>query len=208
MTSDGLRILTVGDRYRADAATDVGARLWPALVAALRGRGDTVSILTTDDSGPELDGVDRSLHWFRAADGSWRRPARLEASRISRRALLRLGEIEQSFRPQAVVWVALGGLPLTLAGATGLPELACVLDDWPVYGPQVDLRARQEGWDPAAVTAWTCGDVTLRDAALTALGDRVDPAAVHVDPPGDAAGWAAAVTARLDLAVAARPAPG
>lgn len=201
VTSGRLRILTVGERYRADGAPDVGARLWPALVKTLRARGDDVRVLTTDDPGPHLDGVDRDLHWFRAVDGSWRRPARLEASRISRHGLLRLGEVEQAFRPQAVVWVAMGGLPLTLIGATGLPEVACVLDDWPVYGPQVDLRARQEGWDPAAVGAWTCADAELRDSTLTAFGGQVGADTVHVDAADDTDAWAAAVIRRLDGAI-------
>lgn len=200
-TSPRLRVLTVGSRYRAAGGAD-DAPGWSALVDALRARGDSVRVLTTDEDGPELDGVDRSLHWFRAADGGWRRPARLEASRISRHGLLRLGSTLQHFKPHVVVWTAMGGLPLTLIGASGLPELALVLDDWPVYGPQVDLKARQDGWDPGAVAAWSCADESLRTQLVRSVGDRIDAADVTVQPAGDAA-RTAAVLARLDDLVAA-----
>lgn len=201
--TDPLRILTVGSRYRPDDGSgDVPG--WPALVDTLRARGDGVKVLTTDDPGPALDGVDRSLRWFRAADGGWRRPARLEASRISRHALLRLGETLQQFRPHAVVWVAMGGLPLTLIGASDLPELAVVHDEWPVYGPEVDLRAKQEGWDPGAVACWSCASAALRETLLDAAGGRVDAARVVVDPAAGTAGWVTVMLARLDAVIAAR----
>lgn len=200
-TPRSLRVLTVGSRYRsADGADDAPG--WAALVAALQARGDTVRVLTTDEDGPELDGVDRSLHWFRAPDGGWRRPARLEASRISRHGLLQLGTTLQRLKPHVVVWTALGGLPLTLAGASGLPELALVLDPWPVYGPAVDLKARQDGWDPGGVAAWSCGSGALRAQVLTALdgapGGGLDPGRVHVDDPADRAAWIAAILGRID----------
>lgn len=195
---DTLRVLAVGSRYLS-GPEDAGALGWPALVDALRARGDDVRVLTTevpDAPRPDLPGVDRSLHWFRAADGSWRRPARLEASRISRHGLLRLGDTLQRFKPAVVVWADMGGLPLTLVGASGLPELALVLDDWPVYGPTVDLPARQEGWEPGGAAAWSCANETLRTSMLRALDGGVDPARVRVDPLD--VGWTAAIAARID----------
>lgn len=195
-------VLTVGDRYPPDGGSAQTAP-WPALVAALRARGDEVHVLTSEESGPELAGVDRSLHWFGAPGGGWRRPARLEASRISRHGLLCLGDVLQRLGPAAVVWTAMGGLPLTLVGASALPELALVLDDWPVYGPQVDLKARQDGWDPGAVGAWSCASAALRDEVVASLGSAVDPGRFAVDPDPGSDVWAARVLRRLDGLVGA-----
>lgn len=193
--TDSLRVLTAGSRYLADdGPADPGP--WPALVAALQARGDTVRVLTTDDPGPAVDGVDRALPWF-WADGRWRRPARLEASRIARHGLLQLGHTLQGFRPQVVVWAGMGGLPLTLVGASGLPELALVGDDWPVYGPQVDPKARQDGWDPGAVAGWSVATAALLEQTLAALGPAVDPGRVHLDPVEPRAAWLAAVLGRI-----------
>jgi hypothetical protein len=202
MLASGMRVLTVGNRYPADGG-GAEAAAWPALVAALRARGDDVHVLTSDESGPELAGVDRSLHWFGAAGGGWRRPARLEASRISRHGLLCLGATLQRLRPDAVLWASMGGLPLTLVGASGLPELALVLDEWPVYGPQVDLKARQDGWEPGGVDAWSCASAALRADVLASLGDAVDPRRFAVDPEPATGAWVARVLGRLDALVSA-----
>lgn len=202
MLASGMRVLTVGNRYPPDGGgAEAGA--WRALVAALEARGDDVHVLTSDASGPALAGVDRSLHWFGAAGGGWRRPARLEASRISRHGLLCLGDLLQRDRPDAVVWAAMGGLPLTLVGASALPELALVLDDWPVYGPQVDLKARQDGWDPGAVGAWSCASTALRDEVVASLGGAVDPGRFAVVPAPGTDPWVASVLRRLDALVGA-----
>ncbi|MCW3013503.1 MAG: glycosyltransferase family 1 protein [Solirubrobacterales bacterium] len=193
-----MRVLTVGNRYPADGGHD-HERVWRALVAALEASGDAVRILTTDEPGPTLDGVERTLRWF-WADGRWRRPARLEASRIARHDLRMLGDVLQAFRADVVVWVSMGGLPLTLVGASGLPELALVHDDWPVYGPQVDPQSRREGWDPGAVAGWSCASDDLRTRVLEELGTRVDATRFVVHEPGvdPQASWVPGVLARLD----------
>lgn len=173
-----LRVLTVGTRFRADAVTD-GEPLWPAVVDALRARGDAVTVLTTDEPGPALDGVERSLGWFRSADDSgWRRPPRMEASRIARHALLRFGRLGVQQKPDVVLWGPLGGLPLTLVGAAAVPEVALVLDGWPAYGPDADPGTRRGGWDPGAVAAWLCADDGL--AVTTRAVGGVDPGRVVV----------------------------
>jgi hypothetical protein len=219
MLAEAMHVLTVGTRY--DLAGDAPAqRLWPALAGALRARGDSVAILTTDDPGHAADDdVQRSLRWFWGESG-WRRPARLEASRIARHDLRMLGEELQRTPAAVVVWVAMGGLPLTLVGASGRPELALVLDDWPVLGPRVDPNARRDGWDPGAVTAWSCADAALAGLTRGALPGGALPGGalpggalpggaddrVAVDPATDPAAWTAAVVARLDEVAAAGPA--
>ena len=177
-----MRVLTVGNRYPADGGGGYEA-VWRALVGGLRGRGDQVRVLSTDEPGPPMEGVDRTLRWL-WRDGRWRRPARLEASRLARHDLRMLGDTLQAFKVDVVVWVSMGGLPLTLVGASGLPELALVHDGWPLYGPQVDPHARREGWDPGAVSRWTCNSAFARTRVLEALGERVDPVRFAVDHPG------------------------
>jgi hypothetical protein len=198
LRSDLLRVLTVGPRYPLGLAAEEERR-WRALVAALRARGDAVRVLTTDEPGPEEEGVTRALRWHRAGDG-WARPGRLEASRVGRHGLLALGEALQAFRPHAVVWVSMGGLPLTLVGASALPELALVYDEWPLYAPHVDPQTRRDGWDPGAVARWSVRSAPARERLLRALGDRVPAERVGVDSPGD--GWATAVLAQLDALAA------
>ncbi len=183
--------------------------VWPVLVAALRARGDTVHVLTTEApiadpatvAAPGHDGLardddtKRTLQWF-WGDGRWRRPARLEASRIARHDLRVLGDALRACRAEVVVWAAMGGLPLTLVGASGVPEMALVHDPWPRYGPQVDPQARREGWDPGAVACWSCASVALRADAAAAM-PAVEPARLVVDAPGSAAAWSSALIERL-----------
>ena len=177
-----MRVLTVGNRYPATGGGGY-ERVWRALVGGLRARGDGVLVLTSDEPGPPLEGVRRELRWL-WQDGRWRRPSRLEASRLARHDLRVLGETLQALKPDVVVWVSMGGLPLTLVGASGLPELALVHDGWPLYGPTVDPHARKEGWDPGAVTRWTCNSTYARGRILSELGSRVNAGRFAVDHPG------------------------
>lgn len=196
-------MLTVGPRHPHGLAAGEEPQ-WQALHAALRARGDEVRTLTTDDPGPADPAVQRVLRWYRAAGGGWRRPPRLESSRIGRHALLVVGETLQAFRPHVVVWVSLGGMPLTLVGATALPELALVHDEWPLYAPHVDPQTRRDGWDPGAVAHWSVRSAPARDRLLRALAGGVEPGRVVVEPPGEA--WAAAITARIHALADAPPA--
>lgn len=177
-----MRVLTVGNRYPATGGGGY-ERVWRALVAGLRARGDEALVLTSDEPGERLDGVRRELRWL-WQDGRWKRPSRLEASRLARHDLRVLGDTLQALKPDVVVWVSPGGLPLTLVGASGLPELALAHDGWPLYGPMVDPHTRKEGWDAGAVARWTCNSVFACDRILSDLGDRVDPARFVVDHPG------------------------
>lgn len=184
-----MRVLTVGVRF-----SEEGEGPWPALVAALRARGDEVDILTTDGPGPGHEAVQRELRWFWDEDRqAWRRPPRLEASRIARHDLRVLGDTVRAGRPDVVVWASMGGLPLTLVGASGLPELALVVDDWPASGPRVDPVTKRDGWDPGAVAVWCCATDAL--AATVAALDGVAAERITVD--ADAAG----VLRRLDALV-------
>lgn len=177
-----MRVLTVGNRYPADGGGGY-ERVWRALVGGLRARGDDAVVLTSDEPGAPLEGVHRDLRWL-WQDGRWRRPSRLEASRLARHDLRVLGDRLQALKPDVVVWVSMGGLPLTLVGASGLPELALAHDGWPLYGATVDPHARKEGWDPGAVARWSCNSAYARGRILSELAGRVDPAVFAVDHPG------------------------
>ncbi len=201
MLAGAMHVLTVGSRPRT-AAEAAAQRHWDDLVAALQARGDTVTVLTTPDPGRPEDEQPQALRWFWGPSG-WRRPARLEASRIARHDLRLLGDTLQRARADVVVWTAMSGLPLTLVGATGGPELALVLDDWPVLGPQVDPNTRRDGWDPGAVGAWSCADAALAEA-VRALLPGTHHERVFLDPAdAGTSAWVAAVLARVD-ALAAR----
>jgi hypothetical protein len=203
MLAGAMHVLTAGTCPRTPDDDPTPHARWAELVAALRARGDTVTVLTTVAPGVGTDEDAGVLRWFWGSDG-WRRPARLEASRIARHALRLLGDELQRAPADVVVWTAMAGLPLTLVGATGRPELALVLDDWPVLGPQVDPTTRRDGWDPGAVALWSCADEALAQATRAVLpeghGDRV-----AVDPADDGTAWTSAVLARLDALAAGAP---
>lgn len=176
-----MRVLTVGNRHPASGGGGYET-VWRALVAHLRAEGDDVEVLTSDEPGDAMPGVHRELPWF-WADGAWRRPGRRQARATEGEALKAVARHVRLFRPDVVLWVSPGGLPLAVVGATGVPEAALVHDGWPVYGPQVDPRSRRNGWDPGSVVVWSCNSAFVRDRVLAALSPGVHER-VRVDPPG------------------------
>jgi glycogen(starch) synthase len=148
-----VRILTAGNMYPPHHLGGYEL-VWHATVDHLRARGHVVRVLTTDfrldrpdGSIAEGDDVHRALRWY------WREHefprtgprARLAIERHNARVLERhLAEL----RPDAVCWWSMGGMSLSLVERVrrrGLPALAVVHDDWPVYAPKVDAWTRALG---------------------------------------------------------------
>jgi glycogen(starch) synthase len=146
MPRPGIRVLSVGNMYPPHHLG--GAELiWQSCVRYLRGAGLAVRVLTTDFALPEPDptieeepDVHRELRWY------WREHSfpgygplrRLGIERHNRRTLARH---LTDFEPAAITWWSMGGLSLALLDqgrAAGVPGVGIVLDDWLVYGPEVD----------------------------------------------------------------------
>jgi len=151
--------------------------MWHSAVAHLRGAGDDVRVLSTDHHAEKPDpaiaedaDVHRELRWY------WRDH---EFPRLGVRGRLALERHNASvfdhhladFRPDAVCWWAMGGMSLSLierARRARLPEAAVVVDDWLLYGPQVDAWTRALARRPRTGTAV---------ARLTGIPAHVEPAA-------------------------------
>ena len=176
-----MRVLTVGNRYPADGGGGYEA-VWRALVAHLRGTGDLVEVLTSDERGPALPGVHRELPWYWSRD-DWRGLRRRAAVRLQRDALTIFAGHMERLRPDVVVWVSMGGLPLALVSASGTREVALVHDGWPIYGAEVDPCVTRDGWSPGGVATWSFNSSFARDRCAGALGDPA-PERMRVDHPG------------------------
>jgi len=148
-----VRILTVGNMYPPHHLGGYEL-MWRSAVTHHRATGHHVRVLTTDwresyvdPSTPEDEDVHRELRWY------WHdhdfRPlgprGRLALERHNAEVLDR--QLEE-FAPDAVSWWAMGGMSLSLierAHRAGLPATATVVDDWLLYGPQVDAWWRLLG---------------------------------------------------------------
>jgi glycosyltransferase involved in cell wall biosynthesis len=147
-----MRVLTVGNLYPPHHLGGYEL-MWESTVRHLRGGGHEVRVLTTDqrfDSpdtsvASESDPVVRDLRWY-WRDHEFPRMS-LRARRDRERHNLEVLERElEGFRPDVVSWWAMGGLSMSLierVARRGLPATGVVVDDWLVYGPQVD------GWQRA-----------------------------------------------------------
>jgi glycosyltransferase involved in cell wall biosynthesis len=146
-----VRILTVGNRCPPWSLGGYETT-WASTVGALRAAGHPTQVLTTRPDptdrpcdGPPPEGVDRVLQWY------WR------AHRFPRRSLRACVALERSnaaalaaalsgWRPDAVLWWAMGGMSLSLleqVRRAGVPAVAAVGDDWLGYGPDVDQWTRR-----------------------------------------------------------------
>lgn len=191
-----VRVLTIGNRHPPHG---VGGyeRVWVSLVAHLRARGDEVAVLCTDvrEPGVPADAGDpavrRALRWG-WEDGRWATLDRSTARAVVDHDRAVLADTLRAVRPDVVVWMNMGGLPLVLlhdVAAAGVPAVALVHDGWLVYGPDVDpgagLRRR---WQPAPRpphgVLWVFNSAFVRDRSLSALPPAPDTQVVHpgVDP--------------------------
>jgi glycosyltransferase involved in cell wall biosynthesis len=183
---------------------------WDAAVQWLRGDGDSVRVLTTvpdpsddaADSGTVGPEVYRELRWYWLAH---RFPSRSlsECRAIERANGEVLARHLREFSPEAVMWWAMGGMSMSLleqVRRAGVPAVAMVGDEWPVYGPEVDGWTRRwRGWRrPLAAAAerstgiptqvnlertalWSFNSAYTRSVACSSGLNLVDAA---IDPPG------------------------
>lgn len=187
-----MRILTVGNMYPPHhlGGYELMGR---SAVAHHRAAGHEVRVLTTDwrepyvdASTPEDEDVHRELRWY-WHDHDFPRlgpRARLTLERHNAEILDRQLE---AFAPDAVSWWAMGGMSLSLierAHRAGLPAAATVVDDWLLYGPQVDAwwrLLRRRATRLANACRWVFASHTLRARARES---GFDPPLAEVAHPG------------------------
>ena len=145
-----VRILTVGNMYPPHHLGGYEL-MWRSAIGHLREWGHEVRVLTTDYRTPEPDpatpedeGVFRELRWY------WHDhefPALGVRARVTleRHNAATLARHTEDFRPEGVSWWAMGGMSLSLleqGRRAGLPASCVVVDDWLLYGPEVDAWSR------------------------------------------------------------------
>jgi glycogen(starch) synthase len=149
-----VRALTVGNMYPPHHLGGYEL-VWRSAVEHLRAQGHEVSVLTTDHrrAGTEEEEeedpawVHRDLRWW-WRDHAWPRYGPRERLRRERHNAAVLEERLTADRPDVVVWLAMGGMSLTLIERVrrlGLPAVGVVHDDWMIYGPRVDAWLRMWG---------------------------------------------------------------
>jgi glycogen(starch) synthase len=193
-----VRILSVGNRS-APWSTGGYETIWAAGVAALRGAGHPTLVLTTlpDPSDrpavaePDVE-IRRQLAWYWRAHAFPHRSLR-QCVALERGNARTLAAAIGAWRPDAVMWWAMGGMSLSLleqVRRVGLPAVGVVADDWPAYGPGVDgwiRRWRSPAARPAARVAERIVGVPARvdlDGAA-----RWTFISAHVLGGARAAGW-------------------
>jgi glycosyltransferase involved in cell wall biosynthesis len=204
--------------------------VWRSFVEHARAAGHDVRVLASDHreagvAAGDPPWVARDLRWW-WADHAFPPRTLPERVRIVRRARTVLAAALRDVRPDAVMWWAMGGMPLALvalAARAGVPAVGVVHDPWPAYGPEVDrwigTRAGRAlapvvgvpaAFDPADVAAWSCNSAHVRDIALRQPGWAGLAGRVQVDHPGidpdrfaavaapEGFGWRLAAVGRLD----------
>jgi glycosyltransferase involved in cell wall biosynthesis len=168
-----VRILSVGNLYPPHHFGGYEL-IWRGAVEHLRAAGHEVRILTTDyrHSSPdpalaEDEDCHRELRWYwRDHDFPHLTPlARLRLERHNGQVLD--GHLDE-WSPDLVAWWAMGGMSLSLlerVHRAGLPSVAVVMDDWPLYGPKVDA------WQAPLYRHPRRGRVVERVTGIPALGD-------------------------------------
>ncbi|MDX6666536.1 MAG: glycogen synthase [Solirubrobacteraceae bacterium] len=171
-----MRALTVGNMYPPHHLGGYEL-VWLSAVDHLRAGGHDVSVLTTDHRRPDVvaadpDWVHRDLRWW-WHDHAWPRYGLRQRLRQERHNATILADRLERDRPDVVVWLAMGGMSLSLIERVrrlGLPAVGVVHDDWLVYGPRVD--------------AW----LRLWQGPQAGLGERLTGVPTRVDLSG-AARW-------------------
>lgn len=169
-----MRVLTVGNLYPPHHLGGYEL-MWRSAVNRLREHGHEVRVLTTDwrepsadPSIPEDDDVHRELRWY-WHDHAFPRMGPVAVAGLERHNARTLDRHLEEFRPDAVSWWAMGGMSLSLITRARRPAQCVVVDDWLLYGPKVDRRARftrrptPEALEEAA--RWVFASHTLLDRA-------------------------------------------
>ena len=153
-----MRVLTVGNMYPPHHLGGYEL-MWRSSVAHLRAAGDEVRVLTTDHRLPDPDpgiaedpDIARELRWY-WRDHEFPRLGLRERLALERHNLAVLDRELSEYRPAAIAWWAMGGMSLSLlerGRRAGVPAVAIVVDEWPVYGPRVDGWQRRLGRLPLA----------------------------------------------------------
>jgi glycogen(starch) synthase len=224
------RVLAIGSSYPPHSFGGYEL-VWQSAMRWLIDRGYRVRILASDlrlegVGAKEDPDVYRQLSWY------WRdhefppigQVARLRLERHNRRVLR---EHLEDFRPDVVMWWAMGGMSLSmieLVRRAGLPSIGYVGDDWMDYGPTVDAWTRawvQRGWlgrlvgalsgiptrfDPGAAGSWHFNSertrVHAREIGRDLPRTAVTPSGIDTDlfqprPAGDW-GWRLLYLGRID----------
>jgi glycogen(starch) synthase len=214
-----VRALTVGNMYPPHHLGGYEL-VWRSAVEQLRAAGHEVSVLTTDHrrpdvSEPDPDWVHRDLCWW-WREHAWPRYGPRERLRRERHNARVLAERLAADRPEVVVWLAMGGMSLSMIERVrrlGLPAVGVVHDDWLVYGPRVDAwlrmwRGPQAGLgerltgvptrvDFSGAAEWLFVSDFVRRKALAEGGLRLARTGVahsgidgsHLSAPGPAREW-------------------
>src|SRR5687768_15433384 len=141
-----MRILSVGNMYPPHHFGGYEL-LWRASVERLRDAGHEVRVLTTDfahgspdPSLPEDADCHRQLRWY-WRDHEFPRIGPLARLRLERHNLRVLRRHIAEMRPDVVAWWSMGSMSMALlehVHREGMPSVAIVMDDWPVYARLVD----------------------------------------------------------------------
>jgi glycogen(starch) synthase len=151
-----VRVLTVGNMYPPHHLGGYEL-VWRSAVEHLRAGGHEVTVLTTDHrrdgvAEPDPPHVHRDLRWW-WRDHAWPRFGPFAQRRLERDNHAVLDERLATDEPDIVVWLAMGGMTLSLLERVreqGIPALGVVHDDWLLYGPRVDKRYPGVDFDGAA----------------------------------------------------------
>jgi glycosyltransferase involved in cell wall biosynthesis len=186
---------------------------WHAAVEHMRKAGHDVRVLTSDfraerpdESIPEGDHVNRTLQWY-WRDHDFPRIGPLARRRLERhnRAIFE-AQLEE-FEPELIAWWSMGGMSMSLldrARKHGVPALAVVYDDWPLYGPEVsrtpnvDLNRAARLWSFCSESQRRRSQRVLTDVRTRIDYPGIDPDLFSERPPRSAWGWQLLYCGRID----------
>lgn len=168
-----MRVLTVGNMYPPHHLGGYEL-LWQSAVRYLRQAGAEVRVLASDyrqsgAGGEQDDDVHRDLRWY-WSNHEFPRLSVRELIALERNNAAVLDRHLDDFRPDVVSWWAMGCMSLSLIERVrerGIEAVGFVIDDWLIYGPDVDAWMRRTRW---------LGPAREPVARLTGVPTRFDPA--------------------------------
>lgn len=141
-----MRVLAVGSLYPPHHLGGYEV-IWLGTTGHLADRGHEVRTLATTHHEPGGEGlpdphpdVHRALRWY-WSDYGFPALALRERLALERHNHRVLEEHLSQFRPDVVMWWAMGGMSVSMVQAVarrGIPAVGVVCDDWLDYGPRVD----------------------------------------------------------------------